>query len=629
MNPGTSFDLTNGWDFTDEEQQRKAWKQIKTEDPMLIIGSPPCTLFSILYNLVLNQNSHDPVWVKKYEAALAVAEKHVAFCCALYRYQLNRGKHFLHEHPWTARSWKLEQMMDLLQDPRVTLVRSDMCRFGMETHVKEVGGETGMVLKPTGFLTSSWCIATELNARCAGNHEHIPLMGGRAAKAAIYPPALCRAICKGLIKQKEYDLKNNLSTTGKMDRQQLSALVTRVRQEDEHVGAAYVKYQKYSASGGIQKPIGGWPEAWVDFVHEEDGGEDLRGVRPKNGVNILNESIQALYTKNGEVIATDDVNDVDLEPELVLEARAVEMSFFKKMGVYTRVKRSEMQKCPGKMISTKWIDTNKGDRDNPNYRSRLVGREFNEGHNDLLYASTPPLEAMRLILSHAATTDDEQPGRRRQVMINDVSRAYFYAKQKRIIYIELPKEDGDAKVDEIGRLELCLYGTRDAAKGWQDRLSEHLVSIGFRRGKAYPSVFVHVGRKIRLLVHGDDYMLSGFEEDLTWFESELAKVFDIKTQRIGGEENCKEEGKVLNRVIRQTQRGWELEADPRHAEMVLDQLEVRTERSLSAPGSDGKDEEDNDDDEPMDAQGARLFRGVAARLNYLAFDRPDLQFSVK
>ena len=481
-------------------------------------------------------------------------------------------------------------MENLLLDPRVTLVRSDMCRFGMETHVKEAGGETGRVLKPTGFLTSSSCIAAELNARCVGGHDHVPLMGGRAAKAAIYPPALCRAICKGLIKQKEHDAKNGLTSTGKMDKRQLQALVMRVRDEDEHVGAAYVKYQKYSQSGGIQRPNGGWPDAWVDFVHEEDGGEDARGVRPQNGVGILREGIQALYTKNGVVTATDDVNDVELNPTMVADARTEEMAFFKKMGVYTRVKRSEMLKCPGKMISTKWIDTNKGDRDNPNYRSRLVGREFNEGHDDLLYASTPPLEAMRLILSHAATTDDDQPGRRRQVMINDVRRAYFYAKQKRIIYIEIPKEDADGKDDEVGRLELCLYGTRDAAKGWQDRLSEQLVSIGFRRGKAFPSVFFHVGRKIRLLVHGDDYMLSGFEEDLTWFEAELSKAFDIKTQRIGGEKDCKEEGKVLNRVIRQTSSGWELEADPRHAEMVLDELEVRTERSLSAPGSDSKEE---------------------------------------
>ena len=48
-------------------------------------------------------------------------------------------------------------------------------------------------------------------------------------------------------------------------------------------------------------------------------------------------------------------------------------------------------------------------------------------------------------------------------MINDVSRAYFYAKCTRDLYVELPAEDPDAHPDFIGNLRLCLYGTRDAA----------------------------------------------------------------------------------------------------------------------------------------------------------------------
>ena len=93
------------------------------------------------------------------------------------------------------------------------------------------------------------------------------------------------------------------------------------------------------------------------------------------------------------------------------------------------------------MISVKWLDTNKGDRDNPNYRSRLVGREFNDSKDDTLYASTPPLEALRAIISHASTVDGDRPGERRELMVNDVRRAYFYAKQQRSVFINLPAED--------------------------------------------------------------------------------------------------------------------------------------------------------------------------------------------
>ena len=70
------------------------------------------------------------------------------------------------------------------------------------------------------------------------------------------------------------------------------------------------------------------------------------------------------------------------------------------------------------------------------------------------------------MLSHAATWCEGNVSGRRGVMINDVRRAYFYAKATRDIYIEIPAEDDEAGPDVLGKLELCLYGTRDAAKGW-------------------------------------------------------------------------------------------------------------------------------------------------------------------
>ena len=90
-------------------------------------------------------------------------------------------------------------------------------------------------------------------------------------------------------------------------------------------------------------------------------------------------------------------------PELVVNARATETEYFKKMGVYEVAPRSEIDECGGKLIDTRWIDTNKADELNPERRSRLVGRESNTDKDDSLYGSTPPLESLRLIASCAAT----------------------------------------------------------------------------------------------------------------------------------------------------------------------------------------------------------------------------------
>ena len=51
------------------------------------------------------------------------------------------------------------------------------------------------------------------------------------------------------------------------------------------------------------------------------------------------------------------------------------------------------------------------------------------------------------------------------IMMNDVRRATFYVKIQRDVYVELPKENPDHGKGFLGKLKLCLYGTRDAAKG--------------------------------------------------------------------------------------------------------------------------------------------------------------------
>ena len=339
--------------------------------------------------------------------------------------------------------------------------------------------------------------------------------------------------------------------------------------------------------------------------------------------------MDALNWKDGIATAKDDVSGTELVSGLVMRARAEEMEYFRKLGVYEVVPRSMQKLTGGKIIGTRWVDVNKGDIDNPNCRSRLVGREFNVGRDDTLYAATPPLEALRVVLSHAATRKKGKGGKNKAIMINDVRRAYFYAKATRDLYIELPSEDPEAGPDKLGKLKLCLYGTRDAAKGWQDTLSEQLESCGYRRGVGHPSVFWHPERDLLTLAHGGDYVTSGDDEDLEWLESQLKASYEIQTQRIGRCPGYEAEGKVLNRIVRCESAGWRLEADPRHAELIIEQLGLDKVRPAATQGIDGQDEIDNDDDVEILGSDATRFRGVAARCNYLAFDRPDIQYSTK
>ena len=213
LTPGHSLDLTNGWDFTKPEDRRRAWKLLKSSTPYVVVGSPPCTLFSMLQELNLYIHRNDPEWLAGFECRWQEAVQHIEFCAHVYRWQLNNGRHFIHEHPRDAKSWELEFIQDLLKDPRVTWLEGHMCQFGMTAPVKGSQGDHGQVKKPTGFLTSSRFVAEELNRYCDGSHDHVHLVAGKAAAAQVYPPELCKAMLRGTAKQKQVDQSSRVATS--------------------------------------------------------------------------------------------------------------------------------------------------------------------------------------------------------------------------------------------------------------------------------------------------------------------------------------------------------------------------------------------------------------------------------
>ena len=105
------------------------------------------------------------------------------------------------------------------------------------------------------------------------------------------------------------------------------------------------------------------------------------------------------------VQAWDDMSGKELKAELVKEARAEEMTEFKKHQVYIKVPISQcLAETGAKPIGTRWVDINKGDDDRTDYRSRLVAQELRcNSWVDDLFAATPPLEAKNILFSMAVT----------------------------------------------------------------------------------------------------------------------------------------------------------------------------------------------------------------------------------
>ena len=62
---GASLDLTNGDDFDNKEDQERAWKIVRRDKPALLIGSPPCTSFSMLQKLNIAVHGNNGDWMRK------------------------------------------------------------------------------------------------------------------------------------------------------------------------------------------------------------------------------------------------------------------------------------------------------------------------------------------------------------------------------------------------------------------------------------------------------------------------------------------------------------------------------------------------------------------------------------
>ncbi len=213
-------------------------------------------------------------------------------------------------------------------------------------------------------------------------------------------------------------------------------------------------------------------------------------------------------------------------------------------------------------------------------------------------------------------------------MINDVRRAYFNAPVRRRAFVQLPDEDPEKNGrQKCGELVLSMYGTRDAAQNWARCYSKHLEEIGFTKGKTTPGIFLHKHRNIMTLVHGDDYLSTGEREDLIWMNNKLNERFDIKTIMIGGGAGDAKEAKVLNRVIRFAPDAIEYEADQRHSELIIQETGMEAAKPVGVTGQTQTDEKE--EGQHMETIRETEYRSIAARINYLAQDRADIQFAAK
>ena len=198
----------------------------------------------------------------------------------------------------------------------------------------------------------------------------------------------------------------------------------------------------------------------------------------------------------------DDITGAQLDTQGVLAARQEELQWLHRAKVYEKRTIEECWQRTGKgPITLKWIDRNKGDREHPNYRSRIVVREVKRQHGTLpghmLFSNMPPLEAVKILCSELATRKKNKKGTDLRLALNDISRAHVYREAQREIYVTLPP--GDEQEGYCAILKKPMYGTQGASDMWQEDDSNHLKKKHFHQEQAWTSVFRHDELDIKLL----------------------------------------------------------------------------------------------------------------------------------
>ena len=94
-----------------------------------------------------------------------------------------------------------------------------------------------------------------------------------------------------------------------------------------------------------------------------------------------------------------------------------------------------------KVVGTRRAICNKNDASEPDIRARLVAQEVNQYAEDSVCAATPPLEALRLLMTQRATQQWHNNNRLKIPFIY-VRKAYFHCLPTRKIIVCLPPELG-------------------------------------------------------------------------------------------------------------------------------------------------------------------------------------------
>ena len=277
---------------------------------------------------------------------------------------------------------------------------------------------------------------------------------------------------------------------------------------------------------------------------------------------------------------------------------------------------------PGKnLVTCKWVFKVKHDANGNTvrFKARLVARGFSQAYGiDYFetYAPVAKLTTYRVIFALAALEQWEIHGM-------DVITAYLLGLLDEEIYMVLP--EGFARTgmkrNLVCRLLRSLYGLKQAARVWNQKIHAFLNKIGFVRSSADPCLYVDTKRNIYITIWVDDLLIAGKNgRDIAAVKAQLAKEFEMKDL-----------GELTHFLgMRITRTNGKIAIDQgSYIRQVLERYRMSDSKPVSTPLAPGmrlvKATESDHGDVDL-----KLYQGMVGSIMYVMLcTRPDLAFPIQ
>ena len=91
---------------------------------------------------------------------------------------------------------------------------------------------------------------------------------------------------------------------------------------------------------------------------------------------------------------------------------------------------------------------------------------------------------------------------------------------------------------------------------------------------------------VRVLVHGDDFTVAGNDSELKYVAEVFHNKYKTKVRRILGPDlHDMKAMTILNRIVEWTNAGIQYEADPRHVDLIIEELGLESANGSDVTGS--------------------------------------------